>query len=248
MHNLKAVFWDVDGTLADTELCGHRVAFNLAFKDFDLDWNWNENQYIDLLKISGGFNRIIHYRNKIHSDVSDFQCTKIQSRKRKHYKNLIQTGKIKLRDGVLRLIKELSILNIQQFIVTTSGKDSVDPFLKTSLNSHLDIFSEIITYEDVRNHKPFPDAYQLALQLSRQSEVNCIAIEDSMIGVEAAKAANLNCLLTLPPWENSINNFNKKANSCVNSLGNHEKPSKLIYGKSLVSNYVDFQYLNNIIN
>ena len=65
MHKLKAVFWDVDGTIADTELCGHRVAFNLAFKDFDLDWNWNESQYLDLLKISGGFNRIIHYRNKI---------------------------------------------------------------------------------------------------------------------------------------------------------------------------------------
>ena len=54
MNKLKAVFWDVDGTIADTEMCGHRVAFNLAFKDFDLDWNWNENKYLDLLKISGG--------------------------------------------------------------------------------------------------------------------------------------------------------------------------------------------------
>tara|TARA_B100000965_G_C18971422_1_gene489907 strand:- start:46 stop:237 length:192 start_codon:yes stop_codon:yes gene_type:complete len=63
MHKLKAVFWDVDGTIADTELCGHRVAFNLAFKDYDLDWNWNETKYLELLKTSGGLNRIIEYRN-----------------------------------------------------------------------------------------------------------------------------------------------------------------------------------------
>ena len=64
MNKLSAVFWDVDGTIADTELCGHRVAFNLAFKDFDLEWYWSENKYLDLLKISGGFNRIIHFRNE----------------------------------------------------------------------------------------------------------------------------------------------------------------------------------------
>ena len=75
MHKLKAVFWDVDGTLAVTELCGHRVAFNLAFKDFDLDWHWNESQYLDLLKISGGLKRIIQYRNEVNSELSESQCS-----------------------------------------------------------------------------------------------------------------------------------------------------------------------------
>ena len=78
MQELKAVFWDVDGTIADTELCGHRVAFNLAFKDYDLDWSWNKKKYLELLRISGGLNRIIHYRNEIHSNLSDNQCSKIQ--------------------------------------------------------------------------------------------------------------------------------------------------------------------------
>ena len=112
MHKLKAVFWDVDGTIADTELCGHRVAFNLAFKDFGLDWNWNKSQYLDLLKISGGFNRIIHYRNNIDSDLTESQCSEIQAIKRIHYKNLIQSGKIKVREGVLRLINELYNLSL----------------------------------------------------------------------------------------------------------------------------------------
>jgi len=248
MNKLKAVFWDVDGTIADTEMCGHRVAFNLAFKDYDLDWHWNVNQYLDLLKISGGFNRIIHYRNEIHSVLSDMQCSRIQSRKRIHYKKLIENGKIKVRDGVLRLINELSNHDIEQFIVTTSGKGSLDPFLKTSLSSHLHYFSRIITYEDVTNHKPFPDAYKLAIKLSKKSEINCIAIEDSMIGVEAAKAANLNCLLTLPPWSSATQKISRKANACVTCFGNDANPSKMIYGKKLISNKVDVKYLIEIIN
>ncbi len=248
MHKLKAVFWDVDGTIADTEMCGHRVAFNLAFKDFDLDWYWNKSKYIELLEISGGFNRIIHYRNEIHSHLSESECSKIQSRKRHHYKNLIFSGKIKVREGVLRLIKELNSNGIKQFIVTTSGRDSLEPFLNSSLSSHLSFFSKVITYEDVSNHKPYPDAYNLALKLSETSEANSIAIEDSLIGVEAAKAAKLNCLLTLPPWSCSIKNISRKANACVNSLGDLYSPSKIVYGKKLINHNVDFHYLTNIIN
>ena len=248
MKKLEAVFWDVDGTIADTELCGHRVAFNLAFKDFDLDWNWNENKYMDLLKISGGFKRIIYFRNEINSMVDDIQCSKIQLRKRYHYKNLIESGKIMVRNGVKRLINELSNFDVDQFIVTTSGRESLEPFLKTSLNSHLNNFSGIVTYEDVSNHKPFPDAYKMALKLSGKSETNCLAIEDSNIGVQAAKAANLNCLLTLPPWISSLNNIPRKANACVTSLGSIDYPSKLIYGKKLISNKVDINYLTKIIN
>ena len=248
MNKLAAVFWDVDGTIADTELCGHRVAFNLAFKDFDLDWIWDEKKYIDLLKISGGLNRIMHYRDEIHSHISNEFCSKLQSRKRNYYKELIESGKIKVRDGVLRLIKELGDLNIDQFIVTTSGKESLEPFLHTSLNSHYKFFSKSITYEDVTKHKPYPDAYKLAIKLSNHSPSNCIAIEDSRIGVMAAKSANLNCLLTLPPWTNSFNNININADACVDSLGNKRNFSKLIYGKPLISNYVDYAYLTNIIN
>ncbi len=248
MNKLSAVFWDVDGTIADTELCGHRIAFNLAFKDFDLQWHWNEKKYLDLLKISGGLNRIIHYRNEINSDVTNEDCTQIQLRKRIHYKELIISGKIKVRQGVLRLIEELASFNIEQFIVTTSGRDSLDPFLNTSLHSHLNFFSKIITYEDVIHHKPYPDAYNLALELCLCSHRNCIAIEDSKIGVEAANAANINCLLTLPPWSKDIQNINKKANACVDSLGDSNNQSQLIYGKSLITNNVDHAYLTKIIN
>tara|TARA_B100000965_G_scaffold400976_1_gene423860 strand:- start:142 stop:888 length:747 start_codon:yes stop_codon:yes gene_type:complete len=248
MNKLLAVFWDVDGTIADTELCGHRVAFNLAFKDFDLDWNWDENKYLELLKISGGLHRIIHYRNEIHSYVSNEKCSMIQSRKRFHYKNLVKSGKIKIRHGVIRLMNELSESNIEQIIVTTSGRESLEPFLNTSLNSYLNFFSQIITFEDVKNHKPSPDAYNMAVRLSNKAIENCIVIEDSNIGVEAAKAANLHCLLTLPPWSSSIENIPRNANACVDCLGNENNHSKLIYGKKLKSRIVNTAYLTKIIN
>ncbi len=248
MNKLSAVFWDVDGTIADTELCGHRVAFNLAFKDFDLDWYWSENNYLELLRISGGFNRIIQYRDEIHSNLTTENCSKLQSRKRYHYRKLIKSGKIRVRTGVLRLINELSDHNIDQFIVTTSGRESLEPFLQTSLHSHLKFFSHIITYEDVKNHKPSPDAYNLALQLSKKLNQNCIVIEDSKIGIEAAKAANLKSLLTVSPWSTSYQDITKKADACVDTIGNNNINSKIIYGKPLCNKYVDCAYLTNIIN
>jgi len=248
MNKLLAVFWDVDGTIADTELCGHRVAFNLAFKDFNLDWYWNKKDYLELLKISGGLNRIVYYRDIRHSSLSNEDCRRIQKRKGFHYKELVESGKINLRTGVLRLIQELASLNIEQFIVTTSGRKSLDPFLNNSLHSYINYFSRIIAYEDVNQHKPFPDAYKLAINLSNKSNANCIAIEDSRIGVDAAKAANINCLLTLPPWATKHHNITKKANACVDSLGSGKFHSKLIYGKPLINNIVDVAYLTNIIN
>ncbi len=248
MNKLSAVFWDVDGTIADTELCGHRVAFNLAFKDFDLDWSWNEKKYLELLKISGGYNRIMHFRNEIKSELTNESCSRIQSRKRFHYKALIKSGKIKVRDGVIRLIQELADSNIEQFIVTTSGKESLNPFLNSTLHSYQKLFSKIITYEDVNRHKPFPDAYKLAVELSNKSHNSCIAIEDSRIGIEAAKSAKIKCLLTLPPWTSSSQKITRKATACVDSLGNKNNSSKLIYGKPLINNLVDFPYLSQIIN
>jgi len=248
MNQLLAVFWDVDGTIANTELCGHRIAFNLAFKDFDLDWHWNEQKYLELLKVSGGLKRIVSYRDEINSTKNNNYCSKIQSRKRFHYNELVRSGKIEVRHGVLRLIEELGDFDIDQFIVTTSGRESLEPFLNTSLHAHLDYFTKIITYEDVEKHKPFPDAYNLARELSKRSHLNCIAIEDSNIGVEAALAANINCLLTLPPWSKLNNEINRNANACVDNLGDNNYHSNLIYGKQLINQKVDVAYLTNIIN
>ncbi len=248
MNKLAAVFWDVDGTLADTELYGHRLAFNFAFQDYGLDWVWSKKMYIDLLKISGGLNRITHFRNTQNKQITDDLCRKIQLRKGFHYSKLIKSGKILPREGVLRLIEELASNGVMQIIVTTSGRESLEPFLNKTLHKHMNFFSELISYESVSKHKPFPDAYNLAIKLSNKHPSNCIAIEDSSIGIEACKAANLSCLLTLPTWVSSYENLHSNANSCVDSLGSLKNPSSIIYGKPLISNYVDYEYLSTIIN
>ena len=248
MEKLSAVFWDVDGTLADTELSGHRVAFNLAFRDLDIDWHWKEQEYLDLLSIGGGLNRILYYRDKKSKDVSNDICMNIQKRKRFHYNELVNSGKILLRQGVLRLINELANNNIEQCIVTTSGFQSLEPFLNTSLLEHKKYFSKIITNEDVSNHKPYPDAYQLALSLTKNSYNKCIALEDSEIGIKAANGANLKSLLILPPWFSSSYVITKNANACVDRLGEVNNPANLIYGKTLNNGIVDLNYLTSLIN
>ena len=248
MKRLLAVFWDVDGTIADTELSGHRFAFNRSFNDFDLDWMWNVPDYIELLQISGGLKRILHYRDIHNYNISDKLCSDIQDRKRFHYKELILSGCIKPRDGVLRTIEELASNKIDQFIVTTSSRDSLEPLLNTSLKNHSKYFKNSITYEDVVNHKPYPDAYNLAIKLSKYSPSNCLVLEDSNNGGKAARSANLSCLMVIPEWFRPLENVYKAANSCVDSFGDYDNPSKLIYGKEMKNRIVDFEYLNNILN
>ena len=62
MAYLEGVYWDLDGTIANTELEAHLPAFNNSFKDFNLDWNWEISTYIDLLKINGGKNNLLLFK------------------------------------------------------------------------------------------------------------------------------------------------------------------------------------------
>ena len=61
---LQALIFDVDGTLADTERDGHRVAFNTAFAEQGLDWHWDETLYGELLRVTGGVERMAHYASE----------------------------------------------------------------------------------------------------------------------------------------------------------------------------------------
>ena len=70
MTALKALIFDVDGTLADTERDGHRVAFNQAFAEAGLDWDWTVSLYGDLLEVTGGRERILFYLDRYRPDFS----------------------------------------------------------------------------------------------------------------------------------------------------------------------------------
>ena len=114
MNKLKAIYWDVDGTIADTEMFGHRIAFNRAFLEFGLEWLWDNATYKSLLAISGGFHRIKYYSINTNKIISDEYIKAIHKKKQLFYKEILLSGEIPLRTGVARLIKQLYKQNIQQ--------------------------------------------------------------------------------------------------------------------------------------
>ena len=103
MPYLQAVYWDLDGTIANTELEAHLPAFNNSFKDLSLDWYWDKKTYLDLLKINGGRNRISFFAKEKSVDISEDFLIEIHKKKQEHYLNLVNSGVVSLKTGVNRL-------------------------------------------------------------------------------------------------------------------------------------------------
>ena len=192
MTYLEGVYWDLDGTIANTELEAHLPAFNFAFKDFNLNWNWDISTYIDLLKINGGKNRISYYSkiNKNNS-LSNEVLTKVHERKQYHYINFVKKNNvISLKRGVYRLINELYKNKVRQFIVTSSSKKQAN-LITNQLFKEFNPFEFIISSDDVQFHKPNPLPYLKAMKLSGIECSKSIAFEDSSSGLRSSLGAKL---------------------------------------------------------
>ena len=125
MSSLQGVYWDLDGTIANTELEAHLPAFNKSFEELGIGWYWDESTYIDLLKINGGKNRIAFYANLKKENFTQELIFKIHLEKQKHYLSFVKDGAVTLKNGVNRLVNELKIKDVRQFIVTSSSKIQV---------------------------------------------------------------------------------------------------------------------------
>ena len=152
------VFWDVDGTIADTEMEGHRVAFNMTFQKLRLSWNWDRKLYTELLTIAGGGNRIKAFAESINYHLSQDQVLEIHNIKQMYYQRIISNGKIPIRIGVRRLIEDLARNNIEQWIVTTSGLKAVEVLMHSIFQSEENPFKGYLTAENVSKLKPDPEA------------------------------------------------------------------------------------------
>ena len=127
----EAVLWDVDGTLAETELQGHRRAFNRAFAEAGLPYRWDPSLYLQLLAISGGRERLRHFLTQVHgASPSSDQVEALQASKTRHYTALVAAGELQLRPGVRRLMAELAAAGVVQALVTTSGRRAVQALLE----------------------------------------------------------------------------------------------------------------------
>lgn len=201
---IRALLWDVDGTLAETELAGHRPAFNRAFAEEGLSWHWDVDTYLTLLRISGGRERMRTYVRDSGQGVSEAQIERLQQRKQRHYEQLIRSGAVGLRPGVRRLILEARAAGVPQAIVTTSGHASVQALLEGAAGELAQCFAFWVCGEDVDRKKPDPEGYRQALERLALQPEEGLAIEDSRNGLQAACSAGLACLVTLSDssrWE-----------------------------------------------
>jgi len=198
---LRALIWDVDGTLAETEDHGHRVAFNRAFEEAGLPWRWDSRLYAELLAVAGGKERIHAWWRRVDpmaaaapgaADV----IARLHERKTAHYLEALGRGDIGLRPGVQRLLMEAANHGLKQAIATTTTPANVHRLLEVTLGAGATTLFDVIGAGDVAAaKKPAPDIYHWVLERLDLHASQCLAIEDSFDGVAAACAAEVPVVL-----------------------------------------------------
>ncbi|MBI3574774.1 MAG: HAD family hydrolase [Gammaproteobacteria bacterium] len=200
---LQALLFDVDGTLADTERDGHRVAFNRAFEAADLDWRWDVALYGELLAITGGKERMYYYIERYRPDwpkPKNFSelVARLHASKTRHYTEMLAQGAIPLRPGVRRLLAEARAAKLRLAIATTTTPANVSALLRHTLGPGAEFWFEVIGAGDaVPAKKPAPDIYYYVLERLGLPASDCLAFEDSENGVRAARAAGLKTVVTV---------------------------------------------------
>ena len=117
VDRLRGIIFDFDGTIAETERFGHRSAYNCAFSELGLEWNWSEEIYGDLLSVAGGKERLLYYLERYHPErLSDASTSdliiEIHRAKIKHFAKIAPT--IPFRPGLLRLVQESNVAGRSQ--------------------------------------------------------------------------------------------------------------------------------------
>ena len=201
MAELKALIFDCDGVLADTERDGHRVAFNKAFAEKKLDIEWDVPLYGELLKVAGGKERMRAYfeKNGWPEGIEDKDAfiKEMHKLKTDMYMQIIESGQLPLRSGVARLVDEAVAEGVTLAVCSTSNERSVNMVVEKLLGGDRKAkFDAILAGDVVSRKKPDPEIYNLAADRLNLNPAECVVVEDSRNGFLAAKAANMNCIVT----------------------------------------------------
>ena len=233
--SLQALLFDVDGTLADTERDGHRVAFNLAFAEAGLDWQWDVPLYGELLAVTGGKERMRHYLDRYRSDWPrpvglDDLIGCLHAAKTRHYTTLLARGGIPLRPGVERLLREARTAGLRLAIATTTTPENVTALLAHALAPEAVAWFELIAAGDiVPAKKPAPDIYLYALDHLQLRPEQCLAFEDSENGLRAARGAGLKTVVTINDYTRD-HDFTGAA-VVLDQLGEPQQPFRVLSSK-----------------
>ncbi|MFZ3070955.1 MAG: HAD-IA family hydrolase [Anaerolineaceae bacterium] len=232
MDRLKGLFFDLDGVIIESEKDGHRIAFNKTFQNFGYSFQWDVNEYQELIKISGGKERMKYYfnakglvGNKNPEELDDL-IRKMHNYKTEEFIALIEKGNLPLRPGVKRVMKKANELGLIIGICTTADKRTAHA-VANNLLAEIEL-GFIIAGDMVANKKPDPEIYNLALETSGLTADQCVVFEDSRNGLLAAKAAGLRVIIT--PSVYTENEDFSEADLIVTSLGDCDgEKSMLLY-------------------
>jgi HAD superfamily hydrolase (TIGR01509 family) len=247
---LEALLFDVDGTLADTERDGHRVAFNQAFAEARLDWEWSVDLYEKLLAVTGGKERILHYLDHYNTtyqhpdNLSEF-IADLHKSKTHHYTELLNSGAIPLRPGVKRLLTEARQAGLRLAIATTTTPANVTALLENTLGEDGESWFEVIAAGDiVPAKKPAPDIYTYAMEQMNLTPEACIAFEDSENGILASQGARLKTIITVNGYTES-HDFNG-AVIVLDSFGEPDQPFHVLKGDAGDKSYLDVELVKQL--
>lgn len=202
---LKAIIFDVDGTLADTE-DAHRIAFNKSFAENGLDWSWDVALYDKLLKVTGGKERIKYFVSDFlpgYSKPDNFDdfVKHLHAVKTRHYTAMMRAGSVPLRPGIKQLILDARQAGITLAIATTTSPENVSAMLEVGLGKDWASYFAVNGCGDIVPHKkPAPDIYNWVLHELKLAPGDCIALEDSHNGLQSALAAGIKTYITTNPY------------------------------------------------
>ena len=225
---MQALIFDCDGVLVDTERDGHRVAFNDAFKAIGWKTEWSVERYGELLTTAGGKERMRRHFDEegwpVPETERDAAIASLHKLKTDLFMELIESGALPLRTGISRIVDEAIVAKLKIAVCSTSNERAVqavvDRMLGATRAKHIKVFAGDV----VAKKKPDPAIYQLAAQELGLNPKKCVVIEDSNNGLRAAKAAEMNCLVTISSYT-AEENFDR-ADRIVSDLG--DPPSKFI--------------------
>ncbi len=194
---IRALLWDVDGTLAETERDGHLVAFNRAFETAGVPWRWSAAHYGRLLEVAGGYERLLHdlqHRDEAPAGTAGREALARQLHQLKNgfYEDIVRSGGLALRAGVPELLAECLGAGLPMAIATTTTPGNVAALLERHLGRDWrGGFAAVVTAAEAPRKKPDPQVYELALAALGVDAPEAAAIEDSPAGVEACRRAGV---------------------------------------------------------
>ncbi|HEY4389350.1 MAG TPA: HAD-IA family hydrolase [Ktedonobacteraceae bacterium] len=232
---VKALIFDCDGVLADTERYGHLPAFNQTFREFGLPVQWSEEDYAEKLKIGGGKERMAtlftdNFVRQAHLPTDSEGQREVlaawHKRKTAIYKEFVASGRLPGRPGIARVVKEAIAAHWKLAVASTSAEESVRAILEYAVGQEAASHFLILAGDIVPKKKPAPDIYQLALERLENSPQETIVVEDSRNGLLAAVGAGLRCVVTLSSY--TTDEDMHEAILVVSDLGEPDQPMRIV--------------------